>query len=287
MRENEKKVKQNSEMKVEVAVAQIRTRMLSLGYGSREVLRDVNIHIEAGEFLSIIGPSGVGKSTLLMALNATTKIFSGELYVLDEAVHKISNRSLKRLRSKIGVIFQGYNLVKRLSVFDNVASGMLHTIRLVPSIVKKYTSDQYGKIYEYMKIVGLEKEALNRCDKLSGGQMQRVAIARAMAQEPQIILADEPVSSLDPVSARKVMDTLKAVNEEYGISVISNLHQIHYAREYCTRVIGINGGQIVYDGSPESLTEDAIEEIYQGGPVEKYGGETGVVCFPHRAVVNG
>jgi phosphonate transport system ATP-binding protein len=272
--------------RVEAEMGQIQAKALTLGYGRRKVLENVNVTVKKGDFISIIGPSGVGKSTLLMAVNATTKIFHGELYVLNEPVHRISNASLKRLRSKIGVIFQGYNLVKRMSVLDNVASGMLHTIALLPSIVKKYTHDQYQRIYEYMKIVGLEKEALKRCDMLSGGQMQRVAIARAMAQEPEIILADEPISSLDPVSARKVMDTLREVNERYGISVVSNLHQIHHAKEYCSRVIGINEGRIIFDGPPKLLTDEIVKEIYRGNGAERFNEEEAAYRFPAPAVVN-
>lgn len=267
-------------------MTQIETTALSLGYGVRKILEDVTITINKGDFISIIGPSGVGKSTLLMAINGTTKIFGGELYVLNEALHKASNASLKRLRSRIGVIFQGYNLVKRMNVLDNIATGMLHRISLLPSMIKKYTHDQYHKIYEYMKIVGLEQEALKRCDMLSGGQMQRVAIARAMAQEPEIILADEPVSSLDPVSARKVMDTLREVNHEYGISIVSNLHQIHYAREYCTRVIGINNGRIVFDGAPEFLSDDIVEQIYRGKTCKESGNENNLAYFPGQAAAN-
>jgi phosphonate transport system ATP-binding protein len=115
-----------------------------------------------------------------------------------------------------------------------------------------------------MRIVGIEDAALQRCDRLSGGQMQRVAIARAMAQEPEIILADEPISSLDPVSARRVMDTLKAVNEKYGITIVSNLHQLDYARDYCTRILGIHSGEIVFDGAPAALTDDVVQQIYSG-----------------------
>jgi len=227
-------------------------------------LKQVNLCIQKGEFIAVIGPSGVGKSTLLMAINASTAIFQGELFVLGEAVHKISGQSLKRLRSRIGVIFQGYNLVKRLSVLDNVASGMLRQVSLFPAILKHYSANQYRRIYECMKIVRLEREALKRCDRLSGGQMQRVAIARALAQEPEIILADEPVSSLGPVSAKKVMETLRAVNRDYGISIVSNLHQLNYAKEYCSRVIGLHNGKIVFDGSPDLVTQRVVDHIYQG-----------------------
>ncbi|HIJ95895.1 MAG TPA: phosphonate ABC transporter ATP-binding protein [Desulfuromonadales bacterium] len=245
---------------------QIRAEKLVLGYGSKEVVRNVNFTINKGEFLSIIGPSGVGKSTLLMGVNATTSILSGQLQVLGKDLNAIGHRELKVLRSRIGVIFQGFNLVSRLSVLDNIASGMLHRKPLFAALIKHYSKQQYEEIYEYMKVVGIEAEALSRCDRLSGGQKQRVAIARAIAQHPEIILADEPISSLDPVSARTVLDTLRNANEKYGMTIIANLHQIDYAREYCNRVIGMNAGRIVYDGSPADLCQATIDQIYCCSP---------------------
>jgi len=241
---------------------QIRAEKLTLGYGSKEVVKGVDLTIRKGEFLSIIGPSGVGKSTLLMGINATTSILGGNLNVLGSDLGSIRHGDLKTLRSKIGVIFQGFNLVSRLSVLDNIGSGMLHRKPLLSALFKHYTHQQYEEIYEYMQVVGIEKEALSRCDRLSGGQKQRVAIARAIAQRPEIILADEPISSLDPVSARTVLETLKNANEKYGMTVIANLHQLDYAREYCNRVIGMNGGRIVYDGPPSQLCQATVEAIY-------------------------
>jgi phosphonate transport system ATP-binding protein len=237
---------------------------VKLGYGDRVVLEDVNLTVAKGEFISIIGPSGVGKSTLLMAINGNVKIFGGEMRVFDKNLHNIRNSALKDLRSRIGVIFQGYNLVKRSSVLDNIAGGMLRKMNPLQAAVKYYRHDQYVQIYEYMRAVNLEGEALQRCDRLSGGQMQRVAIARALAQDPEVILADEPISSLDPVSAKGVMDTLQRINRQYGLTVIANLHQLDYARRYCNRVIGMNGGRIVYDGKPEGLDNDTIADIYHG-----------------------
>ncbi|MBN2438131.1 MAG: phosphonate ABC transporter ATP-binding protein [Deltaproteobacteria bacterium] len=269
---------------------QIEALNLALGYGKRVILPNANFQIGRGEFISIIGPSGAGKSTLLMSLNAGVNIFRGELHVLGEPVHRIGNFSLKELRARIGIIFQGFNLVKRLTVVDNIASGMLGRMYLLPTMIKYYTSQQYDKIWEYMRIVGIEDAALQRCDRLSGGQMQRVAIARAMAQEPEIILADEPISSLDPVSARRVMDTLKAVNEKYGITIISNLHQLDYAQDYCTRILGIHGGEIVFDGAPAALTDDVVRQIYNssGETANDEPNERGFICRPFapEAAVN-
>ncbi|WP_028325634.1 phosphonate ABC transporter ATP-binding protein [Desulfatirhabdium butyrativorans] len=240
----------------------ILAKNLTLGYSSKKVIQSIDLKIRKGEFLSIIGPSGVGKSTLLMGFNATTSILGGRLNILGTDLGTIRYKELKALRAKIGVIFQGFNLVSRLSVLDNIASGMLHRKPLFSSMIRHYSRQEYEEIYDYMMVVGIEQEALSRCDRLSGGQKQRVAIARAIAQRPEIILADEPISSLDPVSARSVLETLKNANKKYGITVVSNLHQLDYAREFCSRVIGLNGGRIVYDGPPDQLCAATVSQIY-------------------------
>jgi len=258
---------------------QIIAKNLTLGYGSKKVVKNVDLTIRKGEFLSIIGPSGVGKSTLLMGINATTSILNGQLSVLGNDLGSIRNGQLKTLRSKIGVIFQGFNLVSRLSVLDNIGSGMLHRKPLLSALFKHYTHEQYEEIYEYMQVVGIEKEALSRCDRLSGGQKQRVAIARAIAQRPEIILADEPISSLDPVSARSVLETLKNANDKYGMTVIANLHQLDYAREYCNRVIGMNNGRIIFDGPPSQLCQATVEAIYCC-PLKSENRDKGIHHYP-------
>ncbi len=168
----------------------IQAQNLTLGYGRKKVIEDIDFTVNKGEFLSVIGPSGVGKSTLLMGLNAGTSILSGRLTVLGKDLDTLGHRELKSLRARIGVIFQGFNLVSRLSVFHNIGSGMLHRKKTLPALVRYYTPDQYEEIYGYLKAVGLENEALSRCDRLSGGQRQRVAIVRALAQKPEMILAD-------------------------------------------------------------------------------------------------
>lgn len=242
---------------------QIRAERLTLGYGRNEVVRRLDLSIRRGEFVSIIGPSGAGKTTLLMGINATGSILGGKLTVLGKELGTIRQNDLKELRSRIGVVFQGFNLVARQSVLDNVAGGMLRRMSLLAALCKYYSYRQYGEIYEYLRMVGMEGEALSRCDRLSGGQKQRVAIARALAQLPEILLADEPVSSLDPPGARNVLEIMRNANRTYGITVIVNLHQLDYAREFCHRVIGMNGGAVVYDGPPDRLCRAALNAIYR------------------------
>ena len=240
----------------------IKMKNLTLGYKKEIILKDIDLKIKKGEFIGIIGPSGAGKSTLLMSITGGIKVFDGKFEVLDFDLHNIKKKNLVKLREQIGVIFQGYNLVDRISVLDNVISGMLKDIPLSRAIIKLYKDKELKKAKEYMDIVDITKHSMKRCDELSGGQRQRVAIARALAAEPKIILADEPVSALDPKSDRKVMEILKKVNETYGVTVIANLHHLEYAKEYCDRIIGVNSGTVIFDNNSENLTEKLVEKIY-------------------------
>lgn len=240
----------------------IKMKKLTLGYKKLKILNSLDFSVKKGEFVAIIGPSGAGKSTLLMSITGGIKVFDGNYEVLGFDLDNIKKKNLIKLREQIGVIFQGYHLVDRLSVLDNVISGMLKDIPLSRAIIKYYRDKDIKKAKEYMDIVDITEYAKKRCDELSGGQRQRVAIARALAAEPKIILADEPISALDVKSAKKVMEVLKKVNKIYGVTVIANLHHLEHARDYCERIIGINHGQIVFDGDNKDLTDKAIEKIY-------------------------
>jgi len=235
---------------------------VALGYSETPVLNSLDLHIEQGEFVGIIGLSGAGKSTLLMSLIGSIQILCGQYSVVDYQLKGISKKHLKELRSRIGFIFQGYNLVNRLSVLDNVMSGMLGRMSVTRALIKWYGHDEMTRGYEYMQTVGLENFAVQRCDALSGGQRQRVAIARALAQEPDILLADEPVAALDPKSATQIMDILQSINHRYGVTIIANLHHLDFANQYCSRILGIAEGSIVFDGPPETLKQKDLDRIY-------------------------
>lgn len=242
----------------------IKMKNVTLGYKKEKILNKIDLKIEKGEFVGIIGPSGAGKSTLLMSVVGGIKVFDGHFEVLGFNMEKIKKSNLIKLREQVGIIFQGYNLVDRLSVLDNVISGMLKDIPMARAIIKYYKEKELKKVQELIKIVDLEKHSLKRCDELSGGQRQRVAIARALASDPKIILADEPISALDEKSAKKIMKILEKVNSELEVTILANLHHLDVATKYCTRIIGVNSGNLIFDGQPSELTEDIIEKIYAG-----------------------
>ena len=235
---------------------------LTLGYKKEKILNKIDLRITKGEFVGIIGPSGAGKSTLLLSVVGGIKVFDGDFEVLNHNMDKIKKKNLINLREQIGIIFQGYNLVDRISVLDNVISGMLSDIPVARAVLRYYKDKELKKAKEYMDVVDMTSYSSKRCDELSGGQRQRVAIARALAGEPKIILADEPISALDQKSAKKVMDILKKVNEEYGVTIIANLHHIEVAKEYCDRIIGVNNGTVVFDGKSGELSSWIVEKIY-------------------------
>ncbi|WP_218509305.1 phosphonate ABC transporter ATP-binding protein [Variovorax sp. dw_308] len=242
----------------------IKIRGLSKRYGDFEALHHIDLDVKKGEFLVILGASGAGKSTLLRCINQLTEPSTGEVEV-DGKRSAGDRASMRRVRREVAMIFQHYNVVPRLSVLKNVLTGRLSAVPSVLSWFQLFPRKDIDVARECLRRVELEKKADLRTDTLSGGQKQRVGIARALAQQPKVILADEPVASLDPKTSRNVLNYLRQASRESGITVICNLHQVDYAREYGERIVGVAGGRIVFEGRPDELTEEALHLIYPGG----------------------
>lgn len=226
-------------------------------------LHGVSFKVEKGEFVSIIGPSGAGKSTILRTINQMITVSEGQILFQDDDVTTAKRKNLRNIRRRIGMIFQHYNLVTRLSAVENVLHGRLGYKSTLTGVIGRYSEEEKEKAFKLLKQVGLEEFAYTRCDQLSGGQKQRVGIARALMQEPELILCDEPIASLDPKSSKVVMDYLKNIAKEMGITCLVNLHQVDVAVEYSDRVIGVSGGEILFDGNPTDITPEILSEIYK------------------------
>jgi phosphonate transport system ATP-binding protein len=237
------------------------------------VLRGVSLKVEQGEFVGVIGRSGSGKSTLLRCINRLVDATSGKILVPAQLVNgasngtidilKLKSRDLRHVRRKIGMIFQQFNIIKRLSVIENVLSGGLGYQPTMKSTLRIFSRDQQRRALTNLKRVGLLEHAYKRADELSGGEQQRVAIARTLMQQPAIILADEPVSSLDPNLSRVVLDILKRVCREDGITALVSLHTLDLTREYADRVIGLKDGQIFFDGPTQELSNVVVDSVYE------------------------
>lgn len=228
-------------------------------------LKNVNLKIAQGEFVVIVGLSGAGKSTLLRSINRLQDITSGEVLIAGESITSAHGKALRLLRRNIGMIFQNFNLVKRSSVLRNVLTGRIAYYPTWKTTFNLFSKADKQTAYEALQQVGLADKVYSRADELSGGQQQRVAIARVLAQNPQLILADEPTASLDPQTSRKVMNDLKMLNEKYGMTVVANLHSVALAREFGQRVVGVRAGEIVYDGQMSDTPEAVFNDIYNGG----------------------
>ncbi|MBL7974262.1 MAG: phosphonate ABC transporter ATP-binding protein [Candidatus Kapabacteria bacterium] len=231
-------------------------------------LKGVSLDIYKGEFLSIIGLSGSGKSTLLRCINRLHEPTSGTIEFNGRDVTHISGSELRQYRKSIGMIFQHFNLIKRMSVMDNVLSGHLGSIGTFASLVGKFPGSVKEKALNNLDIVGIREKADLRADALSGGQQQRVAIARTLMQNPKLLLADEPVASLDPATSHSVMKYLEIMNKQHGCTVVCNLHFLSLVRQYSTRVIALRAGEIVYEGKPQDITEEWFKSIYGEDAVE-------------------
>lgn len=227
-----------------------------------EGLKSINTTIKDGEFVVIVGLSGAGKSTFIRSINRLVTPTSGSLLIDDENIIAYRGSNLRKLRTKIGMIFQNYNLVKRSNVLRNVLAGRLGHTSTLRSILNLYKKEDIGLAYESLKRVNIDEKLYSRADELSGGQQQRVSIARVLTQKPAYILADEPVASLDPPTSHQVMTYLKKINKEDNITTIVNLHFIDMAMEYADRIIGMRAGEIVFDGPVSEVTEKTFEEIY-------------------------
>lgn len=251
----------------------IEIRGLSKRYGDFEALHSVDLKVAQGEFVVILGASGAGKSTLLRCINHLTTPTRGEIRVDGKLSHG-DRAGLRILRRDVAMIFQHYNVVPRLTVLKNVLTGRLGSMPGFLSWFQLFPKADIEVARECLRRVELDHKADVRTDTLSGGQKQRVGIARALAQRPKVILADEPVASLDPKTSRTVLSYLKQASSESGITVICNLHQVEYAREFGQRVIGVAAGRVVFEGGPHELTEAVLQRIYPGGidPIEPTGG---------------
>ncbi len=225
-------------------------------------LDDVSLRIEDGEFVAIIGRSGAGKSTLLRAVNRMHQITSGSLTVNSTDVTGLSGKPLRKFRRGIGMVFQSFNLVTRTSVIKNVLAACVPDMPFWRVLLGAFRREDKIRALESLDKVGILDKAYMRADQLSGGQQQRVALARTLTQNPHIILADEPVAALDPVTARQVMQDFVRINQELGISILLNIHHVELALEYADRIIGIRAGKIVYDGPSKQVDQAVLDAIY-------------------------
>ena len=225
-------------------------------------LKDVSFEVKEGEFLVVIGLSGSGKSTLLRSLNRLLIPSSGEILFEGRRIDSLKGRDVLELRREIGMIFQNFNLVPRHNVRRNVLAGRLGATSTLNSLLGRFSQKDLELADRCMDLVGILDKARIRADQLSGGQQQRVAIARALCQEPKLLLADEPVASLDPATAHTILDYLRKVNRELGVTVICNLHFLSLVREYATRVIALRAGELVFTGSPSEIDHEWFKKIY-------------------------
>ncbi|WP_176536345.1 phosphonate ABC transporter ATP-binding protein [Rhizobium sp. L9] len=231
-------------------------------FGKKLAVDAVTLTIPQGQMVGIIGRSGAGKSTLLRMINRLQEPSSGSIHFAGVEVSGLRGQALRNWQRDCAMIFQQFNLVPRLDVLTNVMLGRLNHRPTLLSLLNIFTREERVHAIAALERLGIEQTALQPAGTLSGGQQQRVAIARALMQNPKMVLADEPIASLDPLNAKIVMDALRDINEREGITVITNLHTLDTARNYCERIVGMAGGRVVFDGKPSELTAEAVKEIY-------------------------
>jgi phosphonate transport system ATP-binding protein len=238
--------------------------------GGVHALKDVSFEVPQGQFLAVIGLSGSGKSTLLRCINRLIEPTSGTITWNGEDVTAASDEDLRRIRRRIGMVFQHFNLVHRSSVITNVLAGRLGYVNPAWSLVNRFPREDVAKAMVQLERVGIASKAYDRADELSGGQQQRVGIARAMMQNPEMILADEPVASLDPVLAHSIMQYLEKINKENGVTVLCSLHFLDLVHKYADRVVALNEGKLMFEGSPAEIDDAKFKDIY-GQEAERVG----------------
>jgi len=240
----------------------LRIEAVSKTFGATKAVLDVSLEVPAGQFLGVIGRSGAGKSTLLRMINRLTDPTSGRIVLDHRDVTALSGTDLRRWRMDCAMIFQQFNLIGRLDVLTNVLVGRIGYAPLVRSLLRLWSRDDKAMALSALEQFDMAGLAAQRAESLSGGQQQRVAICRALVQEPKLILADEPVASLDPRNTKIVMDALQRINRHYAITVICNLHSLDLARSYCDRLVGMANGRVVFDDAPAALTAQAARDLY-------------------------
>ena len=239
----------------------LEVKNLIFNYGVKNILNDISFEVPNGDFVAIVGKSGAGKSTLLRCLNLLNKPQSGEIIITGENIVQFNRTRLKRIRRDIAFIFQDYNVLDNLYTVENVLTPYL-VKKSVLGLLLGYTKKEYNEGVDFLKQVGLEDEAFKKSKYLSGGQKQRVAIAKALAQNPKILLADEPVSSLDEKNTTLIMDTFKKLNEQNGITVLINLHDVNLAKKYSTKILGLKDGKVLFYKDSDKVNDYEFKELY-------------------------
>lgn len=247
----------------------LRIQNLVKRYGHGEpVLRGLDLDVAGASVVSIIGASGAGKSTLLRCINRLVEPTEGSIELNGLELTHLKREELRKARRRIGMIFQGFNLVDRLTVMENVQCGRLGYIPYWRAALRKYPAEDIERAYHLMERVGIAHYANKRADALSGGERQRVGVVRALMQQPEILLADEPTASLDPVSSRQIMELLQTLAQELSLPVLINIHNVAEAREYTQRIVGMRFGKLIFDGKPADLDQEAMDAVYNGTPGE-------------------
>lgn len=238
-------------------------------YGSGEpVLKGLDLEVAGESVVAVIGASGAGKSTLLRCINRLVEPTSGTIELNGVDLTRLRGAELRAARRKIGMIFQSFNLVDRLTVMENVQSGRLGYISTWRAVLRRYPGSDIRRAYELMERIGIAHYANKRADELSGGERQRVGVVRALMQEPEILLADEPTASLDPKTSEQIMQLLRSLSEEFALPVLINIHNVAEARAYTDRIVGMRYGRIIFDAKPDALDQAAMDEIYAGIPAD-------------------